>query len=213
MLASLLQTWKSWGDASQGTLKRRAHNLGQRLLDRIPMEETFLTHIPSLRGHHAGALGKVEVSVTADVPLDTARQKLQQLVATGAKVHDRYYLGALALIPLTLSLSILPGPNLPLAYNLYRAYCNYKAKAGAATLTQFFNVDSFSFVSRHPQLGIKYKSEILLSEEQAGAVARTVSDQVDDPVRLENELHRAIANTRRTELRKSNESGSTGRNI
>ena len=141
-LASLVKTWNSWNHAKEGSLKKRTYTFGQKLLDRVPIEETFLVHIPSLRGHHPESLGKVsmrkhclwlslypiwtyhglqicwrgksfkthvlishqvQVSVLADLPLDVARQTLQDLVTIASKKHERNFLGAVALLPLTLS--------------------------------------------------------------------------------------------------------------
>ena len=60
-LASLVKTWNSWNHAKEGSLKKRTYTFGQKLLDRVPIEETFLVHIPSLRGHHPESLGKVSM--------------------------------------------------------------------------------------------------------------------------------------------------------
>ncbi|AMD20090.1 HCL061Cp [Eremothecium sinecaudum] len=69
------------------------------------------------------------------VPENVVVSELNQLWQRGKKVHKKYFYLCLLGLPLTIPIAIVPLlPNIPGFYLAYRAYCNYKAYAGARHL-------------------------------------------------------------------------------
>ncbi|TPX34070.1 hypothetical protein SmJEL517_g03257 [Synchytrium microbalum] len=173
--AKLHKMWHSWGEAPEKSIKKRTFDLGTNLLDRIPVEESFCMSIPSLKGHHASSLGEVEVAFVGSLQQTEVEQKLHALVKSRDAFHRRWFALSCLCLPFSLSLSIVPGPNLPMAYNLYRVYCHYTAKNGVATLGEFLNINSISY--KPVDASITYDADTgLISHETILQLSRLSED-------------------------------------
>lgn len=86
------------------------------------------------------ALGRAEGGVAVHAPPSLgdceARAQVQQLAAARLARHRVRLYAAVALAPLTAALTVLPGPNVFLAYNLFRVYRNAAALRGARRLAE-----------------------------------------------------------------------------
>lgn len=86
------------------------------------------------------------IKIVSPLPKTKIIEQLQILAAREPE-HTQNLYGAIALLPFSLSfiirkprckvlINLVPGPNLPFAYNLFRVYSNYKARQGALSIKQ-----------------------------------------------------------------------------
>jgi hypothetical protein len=70
----------------------------------------------------------------SNLPFDDINNQLKAMVTRRTPYHKRYLFMSVILIPFTASLSVLPGPNVFLLYNVVRVVDHYKAYRGCQTL-------------------------------------------------------------------------------
>ncbi|KAJ3414517.1 hypothetical protein HDV05_006519 [Chytridiales sp. JEL 0842] len=136
-------TAKSWDDLSQkpaGSWQNRLFHFGESVLDRIPAEEWFLKEVPALPKERLERDGHVKIPMLvplhhpSHIPPSTLLPNLQSLIQRRLPFHRRLLIQSTCLIPFTAALSVLPGPNVFLLYNVVRVVDHYKALRGCQTL-------------------------------------------------------------------------------
>ncbi|KAF8776330.1 hypothetical protein HU200_003553 [Digitaria exilis] len=105
------RAWIGFGSAPEGSMKSRIHSFGLKLLSRVRPSEVLLK------------------SVTKDV-------RALEIVhpARGASVHKKFLYGSVCLLPVTSVFMVLPLPNIPFFWMLFRAYSHWRALQGSERL-------------------------------------------------------------------------------
>ncbi|KAI8469876.1 MAG: mitochondrial K+-H+ exchange-related-domain-containing protein [Monoraphidium minutum] len=136
LAAAALQDWgaakvdKQWHaiqTAREGSMNSYLYKLAQFVLRRVDPDESFLKGLPQ------GATA-LEFHYPAGVDPRLVRRRLRLLCRAGAPFHERRtYLWALSVIP-QLPLAVLPLPNVPVYYTVWRVWSHRCAAAGARAL-------------------------------------------------------------------------------
>eukprot|EP01018_Ginkgo_biloba_P026794 Gb_37507 [translate_table: standard] len=121
------QKWIALEKAPVGSIRHRVYSLGQRLLARVEPSEMFLKSIPK-------ETTKVEIVFPLSLNPRLVRRRLRQVATSGAIYHRRYMYGSVALLPFTALFGVLPLPNIPLFWNLFRAHAHWRALQGSERL-------------------------------------------------------------------------------
>ncbi|KAK8546856.1 hypothetical protein V6N13_093895 [Hibiscus sabdariffa] len=90
----------------------------------------------------------------------------------GTVIHRKYFYGSVTLLPLTTALAVLPLPNIPFFWVLFRTYSHWRALQGSEKLLQFVT-DS----SRAQQ----YSFEVLEASKELEELVRSGHDENDNP--------------------------------
>lgn len=131
--------WKELGDQPAGSLRKRLYDLGNRLIvDRVPVDEIFLKSVT----HEIIAGGKLPALQLAlphltvwclganqgdEAELKTVQTRFTQMLQERMQIHERGLRLSKWGIPASLIAGILPGPNVFLAYALFRLYSNSRS--------------------------------------------------------------------------------------
>ncbi|XP_057851834.1 uncharacterized protein LOC131062007 isoform X1 [Cryptomeria japonica] len=121
------QKWVALEMAPVGSIRHRVYNLGQQLLMRVKPSEMFLKSIPK-------ETTKVEIVFPSSLNPRLVRRRLRCVATSGAIYHRRYMYGSVALLPFTALFAVLPFPNIPLFWNLFRAHAHWQALKGSERL-------------------------------------------------------------------------------
>ncbi|XP_034209424.1 uncharacterized protein LOC117622760 isoform X2 [Prunus dulcis] len=105
--------WMGLEKAPQGTFKNKLHGLGLKLLARVKPSEIFLKSI-------SNEITGVEVTYPS----------------RGSIIHKKYLYGSFTLLPLTSAFTVLPLPNIPFFWCLFRTYSHWRALQGSVKLLQ-----------------------------------------------------------------------------
>ncbi|BGO96027.1 hypothetical protein NBRC10512_002445 [Rhodotorula toruloides] len=128
--------WAGLGKADEGTWKRRAYVLGERMMDRIEYEEWALKAIdPALAPKLVSSKDSAHVKETVDVlfpPSLLDDKALLSSLKASLEHREPHHRSAmwrcLLLAPVTLPFAIVPVvPNFPLFYVLWRAWSHFRA--------------------------------------------------------------------------------------
>ncbi|KAJ3020235.1 hypothetical protein HKX48_001123 [Thoreauomyces humboldtii] len=138
----------------------RLHTFGEKLKDLVDAEEWFLKSVPGVTevawgpptiatdAAQAGdPLAAVPVALSTPVHHPTsiasleARSHLTALILRRKAYHHGRLKFCFAALPFSSLFMILPGPNVPLAWNLFRLYSHWRALQGAHTLTKLHEAD------------------------------------------------------------------------
>ncbi|KAH1240639.1 hypothetical protein GmHk_07G018448 [Glycine max] len=109
--------------------------LGLRLLSRVKPSEIFLKSISK-------EITSVEIIYPSSLNAQLVRRRLRHIAVRGAVIHRNYLYGLVSLIPLTSALSILPLPNVPFFWVLFRTYSHWRALQGSERLFQLVSDNS-----------------------------------------------------------------------
>lgn len=135
------QKWLGLREAPEGSMRNRMHSMGEKLLAQIKPSEAFLKSMPK-------DSASLEITFPSSLNPRLVRRRVRHIAMSGAQVHARYMYGSFALLPFTILFGIVPVPNAPLFWNLFRAYANWQALQGSRKLLQFVNDDSSSVQSK-----------------------------------------------------------------
>ncbi|CAM6097300.1 unnamed protein product [Calypogeia fissa] len=122
------QQWVAMGVAKEGSIRKRLHIIGERMLSRLGPTESFLKAFPK----DAGLVEIVYPNCSLNPRL--VRRRVRHLASSGEVIHRNYTYGSVALLPFSLLFGILPFPNVVLAWNLFRAYSHWRALQGSRRL-------------------------------------------------------------------------------
>ncbi|KAJ8773986.1 hypothetical protein K2173_009417 [Erythroxylum novogranatense] len=123
------RAWVGLERAPEGTLKNKIHGLGLKLLARVKPSEIFLNSISK-------EVSCVEITYPSSLNPRLVRRRLRHIAVRGAAIHRKYFYGSVTLLPLTSAFTVLPLPNIPFFWILFRTYSNWRAMKGSEKLLQ-----------------------------------------------------------------------------
>ncbi|KAA8541567.1 hypothetical protein F0562_022719 [Nyssa sinensis] len=121
--------WAGLEKAPAGSFKNKLYGLGLRLLARVKPSEIFLKSISK-------EFTKVEVTYPSSLNARLVRRRLRHIALRGTIIHKKYFYGSVSLLPLTAAFSVLPLPNIPFFWILFRTYSHWRALKGSERLLQ-----------------------------------------------------------------------------
>ncbi|KAH8556201.1 mitochondrial K+-H+ exchange-related-domain-containing protein [Umbelopsis sp. PMI_123] len=137
--------WENFGKAEPTSWKGKLFKAGNNFMDRMDYEEWFLKGVP-IKEDLEHELTKVPVHHPSSIDSSIIRQHLQIAVEHRLPYHKKYMYYSAYWIPASLSFAIVPLiPNIPLAYNAFRLYSNFKAYKGAQHLQYLTSHNCLTF--------------------------------------------------------------------
>ncbi|KAL0905542.1 hypothetical protein M5K25_023970 [Dendrobium thyrsiflorum] len=127
MSEKMNRAWVTLEKAPEGTLKSKLHSLGLWLLSRVKPSEVFLKSVSK-------DITEVEITYPASLNPRLVRRRLRHIAMRGSAIHRKHLYGSVTLLPLTSVLTVLPLPNVPFFWILFRAYSHWKALKGSERL-------------------------------------------------------------------------------
>ncbi|KAF8214104.1 mitochondrial K+-H+ exchange-related-domain-containing protein, partial [Mycena galopus ATCC 62051] len=135
-------TWTGFGMAPEGTIKKRAFTLGERLMDQLDFEESNLKTIdlsiaPPLKGDAEVSNSKGTIQVPLLYPPTVlsspqALDHLKALVDERIPIHNRGLMLYIFFAVLSAPLKLIPIiPNFPFYFCAWRSWSHWKAKRAA----------------------------------------------------------------------------------
>lgn len=121
------KAWSNLEKAPSGSLKNKLHGLGLRLLSRVKPSEIFLKSIPK-------EVARVDITYPSSLNGRLVRRRLRHIAMRGSIVHKKYLYGSVSLLPLTSFFMVLPLPNIPFFWVLFRTYSHWRALQGSENL-------------------------------------------------------------------------------
>ncbi|KAI3970050.1 hypothetical protein MKX01_015588 [Papaver californicum] len=121
------KAWAGLGEAPEGSIKNKIHGLGVKLLARVKPSEIFLKSISK-------DVTNVEITYPTSLNPRLVRRRLRHIAFRGSVIHRRYLYGSVSLLPLTAACAILPLPNIPFFWTLFRTYSHWRALQGSERL-------------------------------------------------------------------------------
>ncbi|KAI8089100.1 mitochondrial K+-H+ exchange-related-domain-containing protein [Halteromyces radiatus] len=126
--------WDELGNAKEDTWKKKLHDKGNDMMNRLDYQEWFLKGIPT-KEHIEKLPGKVIAYHPSDVTADDVEHNLKLILDKHLPYHQKYMKYSAYWVPVSCTFVVVPLiPNIPLAYNLFRLYSHYKAYKGAQYL-------------------------------------------------------------------------------
>ncbi|XP_020083062.1 uncharacterized protein LOC109706556 [Ananas comosus] len=119
--------WSSLERAPKGTFKSKIHSLGLRLLSQVKPSEIFLKSVSK-------DITKVEITYPVSLNPRLVRRRLRHIALRGAALHRKYLYGSVFLLPVSSVFTVLPLPNIPFFWILFRAYSHWRALKGSERL-------------------------------------------------------------------------------
>ncbi|KAK3025133.1 hypothetical protein RJ639_043915, partial [Escallonia herrerae] len=129
------RAWAALEKAPTGSLKSKIHGLGLRLLSRVKPSEIFLKSIPK-------EVTNVEVVYPSSLNARLVRRRLRHIALRGTVIHKKFFYGSVTLLPLTSAFTVLPLPNIPFFWILFRTYSHWTALKGSEKLLQLVSDSS-----------------------------------------------------------------------
>ncbi|KAI3803296.1 hypothetical protein L1987_31446 [Smallanthus sonchifolius] len=129
------KAWSGLEKAPPGSFKNKIRSLGLRLLSRVKPSEIFLKSIPK-------QLTGVEVVFPSSLNARLVRRRLRHIALRGTIVHKNYFYGSVTLLPVTSAFAVLPLPNVPFFWILFRTYSHWRALKGSEKLLELVSDSS-----------------------------------------------------------------------
>ncbi|KAK3156028.1 hypothetical protein QOZ80_2AG0101820 [Eleusine coracana subsp. coracana] len=121
------RAWIGFGSAPEGSMKSRIHSFGLKLLSRVRPSEVLLKSITK-------DVRTLEIVHPASINPRLVRRRLWHIAVRGASVHKKFLYGSVCLLPVTSVFMVLPLPNIPFFWVLFRAYSHWRALQGSERL-------------------------------------------------------------------------------
>ncbi|KAK4375349.1 hypothetical protein RND71_006026 [Anisodus tanguticus] len=121
------RAWSNLEKAPAGSLKNKLHGLGLRLLSRVKPSEIFLKSIPK-------EVTQLDITYPSSLNGQLVRRRLRHIALRGTIIHKKYLYGSVTLLPLTSFFMVLPLPNIPFFWVLFRTYSHWRALQGSENL-------------------------------------------------------------------------------
>ncbi|KAF7083624.1 hypothetical protein CFC21_087392 [Triticum aestivum] len=121
------RAWIGFGSAPEGSVKRRIHSFGLKLLSRVRPSETLLKSLTK-------DVSMLEIVHPASINPRLVRRRLRHIAVRGAAIHKKYLYGSICMLPVTSVFMVLPLPNIPFFWTLFRAYSHWRALQGSERL-------------------------------------------------------------------------------
>ncbi|XP_071741984.1 uncharacterized protein [Rutidosis leptorrhynchoides] len=129
------KAWSGLEKAPEGSFKNKIHSLGLKLLSRVKPSEIFLKSIPK-------QLSSVEVVFPVSLNARLVRRRLRHIAMRGTIIHKNYFYGSVTLLPVTSAFAVLPLPNVPFFWILFRTYSHWRALKGSEKLLELVSDSS-----------------------------------------------------------------------
>ncbi|CAI0418832.1 unnamed protein product [Linum tenue] len=91
--------WIGMEKSPDGTLKKKIHGVGLKLLARVKPSEIFLKSI-------SRDVTGVEIVYPVSLNARFVRRRLRHIAVRGASIHKKYFYGSITLLPMTSALSV-----------------------------------------------------------------------------------------------------------
>ncbi|XP_006646895.3 uncharacterized protein LOC102714343 [Oryza brachyantha] len=121
------RAWIGLGSAPEGSAKNRIHSFGLKLLSRVRPSEVLLKSVTK-------DVSMLEIVHPASINPRLVRRRLRHIAVRGASVHRKFLYGSVCLLPVTSVFMVLPLPNIPFFWVLFRAYSHWRALQGSERL-------------------------------------------------------------------------------
>uniref|UniRef100_A0A0E0JVM9 Uncharacterized protein n=1 Tax=Oryza punctata TaxID=4537 RepID=A0A0E0JVM9_ORYPU len=121
------RAWIGFGSAPEGSMKNRIHSFGLKLLSRVRPSEVLLKSVTK-------DVSMLEILHPASINPRLVRRRLRHIAVRGASVHRKFLYGSVCLLPVTSVFMVLPLPNIPFFWVLFRAYSHWRALQGSERL-------------------------------------------------------------------------------
>ncbi|KAL4368474.1 hypothetical protein GQ457_05G026660 [Hibiscus cannabinus] len=121
------KAWMGLEKAPEGSFKNKLHGLGLRLLARVKPSEILLKSITK-------DVTNVQITYPTSLNARLVRRRLRHIALRGTVVHRKYFYGSVSLLPLTTAFTVLPLPNIPFFWVLFRTYSHWRALQGSEKL-------------------------------------------------------------------------------
>ncbi|KAH6773320.1 K+-H+ exchange-like protein [Perilla frutescens var. hirtella] len=119
--------WSKLEKAPQGTIKNKIHGLGLKLLSRVKPSEIFFKSIPK-------EINSVDIVYPSSLNPRLVRRRVRHIAFRGSVIHRKYFYVSAMLVPFTSVFMVLPLPNIPFFWLLFRAYSHWRASQGSEKL-------------------------------------------------------------------------------
>ncbi|TYI24398.1 hypothetical protein ES332_A06G231200v1 [Gossypium tomentosum] len=121
--------WVGLEKAPEGSFKNKLHGFGLQLLARVKPSEVLLKSISK-------EVTNVRITYPPSLNSRLVRRRLRHIAMRGTVLHRKYFYGSVTLLPLTTALAVLPLPNIPFFWVLFRTYSHWRALQGSEKLLQ-----------------------------------------------------------------------------
>ncbi|KAG4196808.1 hypothetical protein ERO13_A06G194700v2 [Gossypium hirsutum] len=121
--------WVGLEKAPEGSFKNKLHGFGLQLLARVKPSEILLKSISK-------EVTNVRITYPPSLNSRLVRRRLRHIAMRGTVLHRKYFYGSVTLLPLTTALAVLPLPNIPFFWVLFRTYSHWRALQGSEKLLQ-----------------------------------------------------------------------------
>ncbi|GFP90563.1 uncharacterized protein c23h3.12c [Phtheirospermum japonicum] len=101
--------------------------LGLKLLSRVKPSEILFKSIPK-------ETNGVDIIYPSSLNQRLVRRRLRHVALRGSVIHKNYLYGSAILLPLTSVFMVLPLPNIPFFWVLFRTYSHWRASQGSKKL-------------------------------------------------------------------------------
>ncbi|XP_019196384.1 PREDICTED: uncharacterized protein LOC109190372 isoform X2 [Ipomoea nil] len=119
--------WCNLEKAPAGSFKSKIHGLGLWMLSGVKPSEIFLKSITK-------EVNRVEIIYPSSLNGLLVRRRLRHIAFRGTIIHKKYLYGSASLLPLTTVFMVLPFPNIPFFWILFRTYSHWRALQGSEKL-------------------------------------------------------------------------------
>ncbi|KFK35697.1 hypothetical protein AALP_AA4G025200 [Arabis alpina] len=126
------KAWMGLEIAPQGSMKNKIHGFGLKLLARVKPSEIFLKSISK-------EVTSVQVTYPPSLDSKLVRRRLRHIAMSGTILHKKYLIGSVTLLPLTSAFMVLPLPNIPFFWVLFRTYSHWRALQGSEKLLELIS--------------------------------------------------------------------------
>ncbi|KAF3779110.1 hypothetical protein EJ110_NYTH42069 [Nymphaea thermarum] len=134
------RAWSNLAKAPAGSMKSKIYGFGQRLLARVQPSELFLKSISK-------EITGLQIIFPRSLNPRLVRRRLRHAAITGNVYHRRFFYGSVSMLPFTAIFTVLPLPNVPFFWILFRAYSHWQALQGSARLLLLVSDCSASWTS------------------------------------------------------------------
>nr|AAQ62422.1 At1g53760 [Arabidopsis thaliana] len=126
------KAWVGLEKAPDGSIKNKIHGFGLKLLARVKPSEIFLKSISK-------EVTSVQVTYPPSLDPRLVRRRLRHIAMSGTILHKKYLVGSVTLLPLTSAFMVLPLPNIPFFWVLFRTYPHWRALQGSEKLLKLIS--------------------------------------------------------------------------
>ncbi|PKA62812.1 hypothetical protein AXF42_Ash019395 [Apostasia shenzhenica] len=142
------RAWATLENAPEGTVRSKLHSLGLWLLSRVKPSELLLKSFSDVT--------RVDITYPSSFNPRLVRRRVRHIAMRGSVIHKRHFYGSMSLLPLTSILTVLPLPNVPFFWILFRAYSHWKALKGSERLLLLVadSSSSWSLIGTNNKVGV-----------------------------------------------------------